>query len=467
MLQILIVVIIVESILCQHYQHHQQQQHQQQPFSAAAHSHYYLQQHHPTPTPTATTPTPHYNNYGYQASTTTASSFVDLDRFNHHAKIVKDQMNYFHQQEQKNLRNQINSVHQDGSDPHFDFMINTNYTDLEKASEQFVNYGNMMGKQQNMPKVIKITKTVAVKQPVPVPYPVPVVKVIREQVPVDVHHSHSHDMFSHHGSSTPTPTEMAMTTAKSYDFKPSHLFNNYTSYISKYPTQSSFSNSILSSPSPSPSSYQTSHNLHSYTTPQTSLQHKIAESYVKHNHYTSPDSSMGSEYDTRPFYVSTSEKEMIKYIPVPYYVDENGHKHELPTSSSSDTSHETSSSLGNTEGDSYYTSMNKQSHSMSSDVNSGKFQTYTFSYHPPTPVHSTTQPTPTFHHSHMEHIEPQALHATPEAKYYYRQGEVVSVPLGSSELDNTVSSSHHYAVNENVEDSDDEQHIQYKYVYER
>lgn len=451
--------------MCQHYN----QQNQQQSFGAQ--SHFYLHQNHPTPTTIATpahvTPQPSYHHhqhpqqngnvnanqhvqhqhqFSYQspATPTPTPSFMDLDRFNQQAKAFKDQINYFNHQQSKNLRNQINSVHQDGTDPHFDFIVNQNYSDLEKASEQFVNLGNMAAKQ-NMPKVIKITKTVAVKQPVPIPYPVPVVKVVKEQVPVEQNHVTHHYQHS-------TPATFTMTSEKTFDFKPSPYYSNYTSYIGKY------------APQPQQHSHHDHHHHHnnavSHTTPSPTpaamaTAHKIAESYIKQEFFSTPASlaSIG-EYDTRPFYVKTSEKEMIKYIPVPYYVDEHGNRHEVPgTSGSSSSESSSNEDLSSNNYDSYY----KQP---SSDNHPGKFSSFTFSYHPPS---HTTQATPSYHeHSYST--------AQPDTKYYYSQGDVASVPISSS-ADNSVSPSHHYAVSEvDAEDDGSSEHehtYQYKYVYER
>jgi len=446
---------VIGAIMCQHFNQHNQQQ------SYGAQSHFYLHQNHPTPTTIATpshlTPQPTYhhqhqpqqnvnvnanqhfqNQFAFQSSapTPTSSSYMDLDKFNQQAKAFKDQFNYFNNQQSKNLRNQINSVHQDGSEPHFDFIVNQNYTDLEKASEQFVNLGNMAAKQ-NMPKVIKITKTVAVKQPVPVPYPVPVVKVVKEQVPVEQSH------VAHHHYHHSTPATMTMTTEKAFDFKASPFYSNYTSYIGKYAPQPHHEhhNNLVShtTPSPTPTAMATAH--------------KIAESYIKQEFYSTPTSlaSIG-EFDTRPFYVKTSEKEMIKYIPVPYYVDEHGNRHEVSGTSGSSSESSSSEDLSSDNYESYYKQPNSDNHS-------GKFQSFTFSYHPP---HTTAQPTPSYHeHSYST--------AQPETKYYFSQGEVASVPISSS-ANNSVSPSHHYAISEvDAEDDGSSEHehtYQYKYVYE-
>lgn len=385
------------------------------------HTHFTLQQNHPTPQPTPATITqqPQHHHAYYQS--TTSSSYFDLDRFNQQAKAaVKTQMNFINHHEQRNIKNHMNSVHQSGSEPHFNFMVNNNYSDLEKASEQFVDLGSLAAKQ-NLPKVIKITKTVAVKQPVPVPYPVPIVKVVKEQIPVH---------YNYESATTSAPV-----TEKNYEFKPSPYFSNYTSYMSKYPERSSA--------------------------------HKIAESYIKNELFSSSaaaEAGRSVHYDTRPFYIQTAEKEMTKYVPVPYYIDDDGNKHEIKNSaldSTQEISHQQHSDT-----DSYY---NKIPSSTASYENSGKFQSYTFSYHPTTPSTTTMSAPPSYHQHHQHQYAPaaQPLYATPETgnKYYYSQN-----------ADNNVSPSmptaQHYAYEQAAEESsldgnDDQQHYQYKYVYEK
>lgn len=305
----------------------------------------------------------------------------DFDKFNQQAKQLQDSLHYFNQQQQNHVQQQINSVHQDGNEPHFDFEVNGNYTDLENASEQFVNLGRLVGKQNIGPKVIKITKTMAIKQPVPVPYPVPVVKVVKEHSPFQFS---NHGQHGHHH--VPMPTERP-----SSDFKHSSFYNNY-------PTQAPAS----------------------------------SETYRHHQ-------SAPTEFDTAPFYVTTPQKETIKIVPVPYYVDEHGNRHEIsPSTSHASPSHDADS-------EAFYPSRQAPS---SSDDN-GKFQTFTFSYHPPTP------------HSHPQHHQ-QQVHSSPDTKYYY-----------THDSDSSASSdaTAHYAaeqerVHEQVEheQGEPEQHYQYKYV---
>lgn len=408
---------------CQHLQqpHQQNKRQDSYPQYYPVHTQFSLQQHHPTSQPTAATSTqqqPHHHNQHYFQLTTT-SSYVDLDKYNQQARAVINSVNYFNQQEQKNLKHHVNSVHQHGSEPHFDFMVSSNFSDLEKASEQFVNLGSLAAKQ-NMPKVIKITKTVAVKQPYPVPYPVPVMKVIKEQSP-----SENPQAYSHHHNSYST-TAAAPVTEKTYeDFKPSPYFNNYTSYINKYPENTSA--------------------------------YKVAESYIKQELFSTVQTATGPavEYDTRPFYVRTSDKEMIKYIPVPYFVDDEGNRHEIKSSSPTAPTFESSNSHHH-EPEAYY---NKQA-----EENAGKFNSYSFSYHP-TPSATPTSPTPSYHHQYVA----QPMHTTPETgKYYFSHDNTVS-PSSPTEQHYAVASvqSEQAHGNDGYGSDDEQQHYQYKYVYVR
>lgn len=345
-------------------------------------------------------------NQEFQASPTP----FDFDKFNQQAKQLQAQVQYFNQQQQKHIQNQINAVHQDGTEPHFDFAVNGNYTDLEKASEQFVNLGRLVGKQNLPPKVIKITKTVAVKQPVPMPYPVPVVKVVKEN------EYSSHGQFGHQQAS-----------GKSLEL---------SKYYSPNPTQAT---------APSESFYQ---------------------------HSRQQTAPLASEYDTEPFYITTPQKETIKIIPVPYYVDEHGNKHEVSPSSSSSSSHTAHSHEVETEA--FYPTRQPPQYVKEP---AKSFQSFTFSYHPPT--HST--PKPQLQHEYSQHsqYQPQQLAeqsqfiqhpqfsqqslSTPEPSFYFNE-----------DSDNSASSDSapHYEIqhsNEQVghEQSEHEQHYQYKYVYEK
>lgn len=93
---------------------------------------------------------------------------VDFDQFQQQQQQIATNLHNFNRQQDHYLKDQIRSVHQQGNDPHFQFVVNDNYTDIEHASEQFVDVGQYAGKQIVAPKVIKITKTVAVKIPVSV-----------------------------------------------------------------------------------------------------------------------------------------------------------------------------------------------------------------------------------------------------------------------------------------------------------
>ena len=330
------------------------------------------------------------------------SAHFDFDKFNQQAKQLQAQLKFFNEQQQKHIQQQINNVHQQGSEPHFDFAVNGNYTDLEKASEQFVNLGNLIGKQNSAPKVIKITKTIAVKQPVPVPYPVPIVRLVKEQVPYDFsnHGQHKHQ----HVSTTQRPSEL----------KPSGYFN-YSSYTDKYPAQQSVSSE---------------QQYHHQQASETYRHHQSSETYSQQQ-----AAPTAAEYDTEPFYITTPQKERIKIVPVPYYVDEEGNKHEV--SSHTSNSHDTDS-------DAFYPSRQ----TTSSSDGSGKFQSYSFSYHSPPQNTHLHQQTHSSQHSHPSQN-------VPDTKYYYNH-------------DSDKSASTDQAPNYSSEETDDIQHhhqdYQYKYV---
>jgi hypothetical protein len=423
LLQILAVVSVeLNSISCQYQQQH-----------FPSHSHYEIQQHHPIHHP-ASRPQEHHDyrqqfhslNQDYHHP---QQAPFDYDKFNQQAKQLQAQVHYFNQQQQKHIQQQINSVHQEGSQPQFDFAVNGNYSDLEKASEQFVNLGHLVGKQNVPPKVIKITKTVAVKQPMPFPYPVPVVKFVKEQVPAQT---------SHHDYNYPSTTEQPT------HFQPSSYFN-YSSFANKYQVH----------PTPTPAG------------PSNAYQHHHQQ-HQQHKQLSAPSHQ---EYDTEPFYITTPQKETIKIVPVPYYIDEHGNKHEVTSahgsSSHSQSSHEAPSDATTSSHDapsshytsphdapsSHYTSPHgvndeafypgQQSSPQPSD-GSGKFQSFSYSYHPPT--HNTNS------HQSQSTQQQEQPHSEPETKYYYTQ-----------DSDNSASSENppNY---ESSEENSEHQHYRYKYV---
>lgn len=385
----------LNSVSCQY----EQQQH----FPAL--SHYQIQQHHHHPIPQQEHDDYRHHQQSLSQTFATTQTEFDLEKFNQQAKKLQAQINFFNQQQNNHIQHQINSVHHDGSQPHFDFAVNGNYTDLEKASEQFVNLGNMVGKQNIPPKVIKITKTVAVKQPVPVPYPVPVVKVVKEQNSFD---------YSNHG-------------------------------LRHHPSQHHF---VSSAPKPSNNVKDSPY----YDFPRSNPSQAPASSDNYHHHQVAPQTA---EYDTEPFYVTTAQKETIKIVPVPYYVDEHGNKHEIATSHAS-----LSASSHDSGTESFYHKQTAPPPTPSS-INSGKFSSFTFSYHPPT--FSTPSPTfnnnnqspPTYQTSHP-HQYTQA-HDLPEAKYFYNHDSDNS----ASSLSASQSSSEQH---QQPQQHDDDGHYQYKYV---
>lgn len=121
-----------------------------------------------------------YHQYVPQFHTQYSSHQSVEDQFAQQQQQIHQQIDYFNRQQLQSLQNEMQAVHNENSAPQFDFMVNGNYTDIEKASEQFVDVSNMMGKQKHQPKVIKITKTVAVK--------VPVVKYVKVPVPMKPEH---------------------------------------------------------------------------------------------------------------------------------------------------------------------------------------------------------------------------------------------------------------------------------------
>jgi hypothetical protein len=132
----------------------------------------------------------------------------DILQFNQQAKQLQAHINYFNYQ-QKQLQHKINSVE---SEPNFDFVVNGNFTDLEKASEQFVDLGNLMGKKIPA-KVVKITKTVAMQKPYP------------EQFPIDVSHNGNHGIFT--PSFKPTPIEHFQSPYKVINPQASEIYQHH------------------------------------------------------------------------------------------------------------------------------------------------------------------------------------------------------------------------------------------------
>lgn len=445
------------SISCQYQFEHEQHQHQQNFIPSShfpAHQHnFHIQHSHPTPTPTASSHHRHQNhnnfnsadqfrhqqqhqqqhhhshhnhNHNQQQPSSAVQQNFNLDKFNQQTKQIQAQIHYLNQQQAKHIQQQINSVHQQNNEPHFDFIVNGNYSDLEKASEQFVNYGRLANKNPTSPKVIKITKTLAVKQPIPVPYPVPVVKVIKEQIPVETSHPGYHGLIGH-SSSNSAPT----TTQRPYE---------EISYVPHRPTK------LPPHSAPTATSYQ------SFTSSTTA----------------SP-STTPSEYDTEPFYIRGPHKEMIKIVPVPYYVDEHGNKHEIKSSASSSSSPSQLSSHDstNTNGHDYYTNLQQTAPSSSTlggGGEGGKFNTYSYSYHPSSPQHQ---------HQHQHHnnhaVYAHEAPSNPEEEYFYHHHENRDSEQGASES----LHQHSYPSSETVELNQQQQELcsnddfgdEYRYKY--
>jgi predicted transcriptional regulator len=83
-------------------------------------------------------------------------------QFSQQQKQVEASVENYNRHQIQNLKSELLSVHHADSGPQFDFAVNQNYSDLEKASEMFINSGHILEKQKTTPKVIKITKTVRV-----------------------------------------------------------------------------------------------------------------------------------------------------------------------------------------------------------------------------------------------------------------------------------------------------------------
>ena len=418
---------------------------------------------------------------------------LNFERLNQQQNNLQNQLHFLNQQQHKHIQQQINSVHQDESEPHFDFVLHNNYTDLEQASEQFVSLGNLMNKQKVPAKVIKITKTVAVKQPVPVPYPVQVVKFIREQVPVHIPQPSSLPPFSHYQSSEKPQFQSEFSPSSYYNFTanvPIKSNNLETSIGSKLneiygPAQSySFHSSgpahgtppqdYTKSPSATinygplqsasseysrpaeshqylgPTKFQehsrpAQHSVQEYSRPSDNEQYSkpskeqeyygsaqtLSQDYPKQAQTSLSKSPTNEGFDTSPFYVKTAEH-TIKYIPVPVYINSEEPSRELLKSSAP-----TSYSSDNEQKD--YASHHSQEPS-------GKFETFTYSYHP-------TQ-------------NSQSHHSTeaPDLKQYYSpQDSQKSATSHNSNTANTANND-----NNQQQDLQDEQHQHYqiKYVYQ-
>lgn len=417
-------------------------------------------------------------------------SSLNFKHLNQQQNNLQNQLHFLNQQQHKHIQQQINSVHQDDSEPHFDFVLHNNYTDLEQASEQFVNLGNLVNKQKVPAKVIKITKTVAIKQPVPIPYPV---KFIREQVPVHIPQPSPLPPFSHYPSSEKPQFQSDFSPSSYYNFTGNVAIksNNQETYVGSklseiygpaqsYSIQSSVpahgtptqdytkpsSISINYGPLQSASSeYSRPAESHEYLRSSQSqeysrpIQH-LAEEYSrpsdnehyskpsKEHEYYGPAQTSAKDYpkqaqtslskppsdegfDTSPFYVKTPEH-TIKYIPVPVYINSEEPSRQL-LKSSAPTS---------------YISDNEQKDYAShhSQEPSEKFETFTYSYHP-------TQNSQSHHPTEA-----------PDIKHYYSPQD--SKKSASSHNSNTANTANND--NNQQQDLQDEehQHYQIKYVYQ-
>ena len=144
---------------------------------------------------------------------------------------------------------------------------------------------------------------------------------------------------------------------------------------------------------------------------------------------SNPPSNEG--FDTSPFYVKTPEH-TIKYIPVPVYIDSEEPSRELPKSSAPTS----------------YISDNEQQHFAShhSQEPSGKFETFTYSYHPT--QHSQS------HHSTQ----------APDIKHYYSPQD--SQKSASSHNSNSANNGNNDNNQQQELQDEEHQHYQIKYVYQ-
>lgn len=337
----------------------------------------------------------------------------DLEKFNRQTKELQEQIQLFNHHQQKHIQAQINNIQHGQSVQQFNY-ANGSLSELEKTGEHFVNLGHSPEAQRIPDKVIKITKTVAVKQPASAPYPASPssLGVVKEQ----------HFEYPHHGR---------------------HQTQHGNSHIS-----TTVSPLALKKPA-SHFKYENK--------PINDAKAEKAESYqhIRHNGLLAYQ-----EFDTEPFYFRTP-KETIKFVPVPYYVDEHGNKHEIATSHSSAAStpasaHEQSQQTSASHATAHQAAIEasddseRQSSSASSD-STGKFGAFTFSYKPPT-VNIQPQHQP-------QHLSTpyalQQVHNLPEMKYFYNHNT-------GSEAESLTAQQ--YATEEHHDESPEHQAFAYKYV---
>lgn len=298
--------------------------------------------------------------------------------------------------------------------------------------------GRLVAKHHTQPKVIKITKTLAINKPVPVPVPVPVVKYVREQIPVETSHSGYHGIIGHPTTYTNSHDHQhhSTTTEKPYE---------HVTYVPHRP--------IKSPTTPGTAVSYQSFSASTTPYPPTSVSHDP------------------SEYDTEPFYVRGPNKEMIKIVPVPYYVDEEGNRHEIKSSSSSSSSSQ-SHAPSSYDGHEFLTNHQQTSHSYPeyrptptpatyTASDDDKFKSYTFNQH------HHHHPSPAYHESFSSYDVPN-VPTDPDAKYYYEQQSHNS---DSDESASALQSHHFHHHPAEVEDDKQQQeescveeYENYKYV---
>ncbi|CRL00610.1 CLUMA_CG013870, isoform A [Clunio marinus] len=192
----------------------------------------------------------------------------------HQEKELQAQLHYLDQQLRKNSEQfQFeSSVNED----------NPSIVETREQSTRDVDKENIPVKTDN-----KILKYAAVGQSDPVSF----IKVIKQHVPVEISHP-GHPGLHHHSHHQHRQQQKQLNLSTNETSKTLRTLN-YLNRLSSRSQADFYQQQEISAPVP-------------------------------------------SEYDTEPFYINTLENETIKIIPVPYYIDQNGNKREVFTSTSSE-----------------------------------------------------------------------------------------------------------------------------------
>lgn len=280
----------------------------------------------------------------------------------------------------------------------------------------------------------------------PVPVPIPVVKVIREQIPVETSHSGYHGIIGHH---------------------PTSYTNSQYEHHQQPTTERPFEHDVT---------YVPHRPIKTATTP-------TAVSYQRFTASTTPaaPSYEGSgEYDTEPFYIRGPQKEMIKIVPVPYWIDDEGNHHEIKSSSSSSSSQQQSDEPSYKSHE-LYKNHHQTSHSSPTyrpsptpatykASDDEKFRGYTFNHNHQ--QHHTT-PAPSYQSSYSSYDAPN-VPVDPEAKYYYEHQPQQSHHHHHPDSDGSSSALHGHHYHQQAEDlvennkqlhsQCDDEYQSYKYI---